>query len=80
MSDSVAAPPSDTVELREPASVQRPIASSATQPASARGARYEQLLMLGKGAMGAVYLVRDRETGEQLALKKQSAAVGCRRS
>jgi eukaryotic-like serine/threonine-protein kinase len=26
--------------------------------------------MLGQGAMGAVYLVRDRETGEQLARKK----------
>jgi eukaryotic-like serine/threonine-protein kinase len=32
--------------------------------------RYVQERLLGEGAMGAVYLVRDRETGEQLALKK----------
>ena len=39
--------------------------------ASAHGAtRYVQERLLGQGAMGAVYLVRDRETGEQLALKK----------
>jgi hypothetical protein len=32
--------------------------------------RYVQECLLGQGAMGAVYLVRDRETGERLALKK----------
>ncbi|HMI90358.1 MAG TPA: protein kinase, partial [Polyangiales bacterium] len=32
--------------------------------------RYQQERLLGQGAMGAVYLVRDRETGDQLALKK----------
>jgi predicted Ser/Thr protein kinase/tetratricopeptide (TPR) repeat protein len=36
----------------------------------ARADRYLQERMLGRGAMGAVYLVRDRDTGEQLALKK----------
>jgi hypothetical protein len=38
--------------------------------AAARADRYVQERMLGRGAMGAVYLVRDRETGEQLAFKK----------
>src|SRR5688572_15518481 len=32
--------------------------------------RYEFERTLGQGGAGAVYLVRDRETGEQLALKK----------
>ncbi|HKP62297.1 MAG TPA: protein kinase [Polyangiales bacterium] len=32
--------------------------------------RYLPVRMLGQGGMGAVHLVRDRETGEQLALKK----------
>ena len=34
------------------------------------GGRYEIESKLGEGAMGAVYLVRDRETGEQLALNR----------
>jgi hypothetical protein len=42
-----------------------------SEATSARGAaRYVQERLLGQGAMGAVYLVRDRETGDQLALKK----------
>lgn len=32
--------------------------------------RYEQVRLLGSGGAGTVYLVRDRETGEQLALKR----------
>jgi tRNA A-37 threonylcarbamoyl transferase component Bud32 len=32
--------------------------------------RFLEQRLLGRGAMGAVYLVQDRETGEQLALKK----------
>jgi serine/threonine protein kinase len=32
--------------------------------------RYEQVQTLGRGGAGTVYLVRDRETGEQLALKR----------
>src|SRR5688572_12681126 len=38
--------------------------------ATAAGDRYVNERLLGQGGMGAVYLVRDRETGEQLALKK----------
>ncbi|HKP59405.1 MAG TPA: protein kinase [Polyangiales bacterium] len=34
------------------------------------GSRYELLRPLGTGGAGAVYLARDRETGEQFALKK----------
>jgi eukaryotic-like serine/threonine-protein kinase len=32
--------------------------------------RYEQLALLGRGGGGAVYLVRDRTTGERIALKR----------
>src|SRR5262245_4222126 len=42
----------------------------APAPEQAAGDRYIPLRMLGQGGMGAVHLVRDRETGEQLALKK----------
>ena len=42
---------------------------SASAPA-ADDARYQIERKLGEGGAGAVYLVRDRETGEQLALKK----------
>ncbi|HKP59423.1 MAG TPA: protein kinase [Polyangiales bacterium] len=38
--------------------------------ASSLEERYETLRMLGQGGVGAVYLVRDRETGGLLALKK----------
>ena len=34
------------------------------------GTRYELVRLLGEGAAGAVYLARDRETGEELALKQ----------
>jgi serine/threonine protein kinase/tetratricopeptide (TPR) repeat protein len=37
---------------------------------SANDGRYQFERRLGEGASGAVYLVRDRETGEQLALKR----------
>src|ERR1700742_2968215 len=42
------------------------------QPAAATDdeGRYEFERELGQGGAGAVYLVRDRETGERLALKK----------
>jgi serine/threonine protein kinase len=45
----------------------RPFLPSVPAPADAR---YEIERKLGEGTAGAVYLVRDRETGEQLALKK----------
>jgi eukaryotic-like serine/threonine-protein kinase len=32
--------------------------------------RYEELSVLGRGGAGTVYLVRDRETGDRLALKR----------
>ena len=32
--------------------------------------RYEEIRLLGRGGTGKVYLVRDRDTGEQLALKR----------
>jgi eukaryotic-like serine/threonine-protein kinase len=56
-------------------SLPAPQPEDATGAASALGAepiesRYVQERLLGQGAMGAVYLVRDRETGDQLALKK----------
>ena len=43
---------------------------SNSSPAPRPDGRYVQERLLGQGAMGAVYLVRDRETGEHLALKK----------
>ena len=46
---------SDRPELEQPASIE---------------ARYEIEQTLGQGANGVVYQVRDRETGERLALKK----------
>ena len=33
-------------------------------------ARYEELILLGRGGAGTVYLVRDRDTGDRLALKR----------
>jgi eukaryotic-like serine/threonine-protein kinase len=39
-------------------------------PSTPDDARYQIERKLGEGTAGAVYLVRDRETGEQLALKK----------
>jgi tetratricopeptide (TPR) repeat protein len=47
--------------------------TAGSRPASnpaADDARYQIERKLGAGSAGAVYLVRDRETGEQLALKK----------
>jgi len=45
-------------------------APAAADSGADRAERYVQERVLGRGAMGAVYLVRDRDTGEQLALKK----------
>jgi tetratricopeptide (TPR) repeat protein len=49
-----------------------PNAMKSLQPSAAPAddARYQFERTLGQGGAGAVYLVRDRETGEQLALKK----------
>jgi hypothetical protein len=44
--------------------------NSAPSLSPAMDQRYVQERLLGRGAMGAVYLVRDRETGERLAIKK----------
>ena len=44
------------------------------EPQLASLERYVEERMLGKGAMGVVHLVRDRETGERLALKKLGTA------
>src|SRR5689334_4344074 len=65
MSDSVPGPRPDGA--RSPARVHAARESAAP---GAGALRYQQERLLGQGAMGAVYLVRDRETGEQLALKK----------
>ena len=37
--------------------------------------RYEIMRGLGTGGAGEVFLVRDRETGEQLALRSCSASI-----
>jgi serine/threonine protein kinase len=56
--------------LNEPASATRSLGAQAEPIGEDPSVRYEHERMLGEGAMGAVSLVRDRETGEQLALKK----------
>jgi eukaryotic-like serine/threonine-protein kinase len=40
------------------------------QTVSPRGDRYEELGVLGRGGAGTVFLVRDRETGDRIALKR----------
>ncbi|HKU37556.1 MAG TPA: serine/threonine-protein kinase [Polyangiales bacterium] len=60
MGDSVPAPaPAAATPSRAP-----------RNPALTFDDRYVEERLLGRGAMGAVYLVRDRETAEQLAVKK----------
>ena len=61
---------SDTVGTGEPLSVTRAVSARGVHGSLSLASRYEQQRLLGEGAMGAVYLVRDRETGETLALKK----------
>src|SRR4051794_40396241 len=39
-------------------------------PRTAHAARYERIRQLGRGGMGTVDLVKDRETGERVALKR----------
>src|SRR5690242_154568 len=51
-------------------SLPAPGAACASDDAHSDGDRYVIERLLGTGAMGAVYLVRDRDTQEQLALKK----------
>lgn len=46
-----------------------PDVSKEFQPGQIIADRYEVRRMLGKGGMGCVYLVKDRETGKPLALK-----------
>ncbi|MET0387593.1 MAG: protein kinase [Polyangiales bacterium] len=41
-----------------------------TDRSAAVSERFQQLSMLGRGGAGTVYLVRDRETGDRLALKR----------
>jgi predicted Ser/Thr protein kinase len=59
----------------------RPLAAEAPQPEAIEiGARYEILRELGSGGMGRVFQVRDRETGEALALKVLRAEVAAQPS
>jgi serine/threonine protein kinase len=46
------------------------ISSLPAAPRAAHAGRYERIRQLGRGGMGTVYLVEDRETGERVALKK----------
>jgi eukaryotic-like serine/threonine-protein kinase len=57
---------------RSACAAERPtMTARSTAPSSAASeTRYQFERKLGEGGAGAVYLVRDRETGEQLALKK----------
>src|SRR5215471_11398814 len=66
MSDSIPAAVDASITLSMP----RAAMTSAPSLLAATNQRYEQERLLGRGAMGAVYLVHDRETGERLALKK----------
>jgi hypothetical protein len=71
LTDSVRPPESaESATLSAPADGIRAPASPPPMAAAISGERYVSERLLGQGAMGAVHLVRDRETGERLAIKK----------
>lgn len=57
-------------EQKSPAHADGELPNAVADQQVVRGTRYEMLRKLGQGGAGAVYLVRDRETQEELALKK----------